>query len=965
MADRKVRAIFEAKVDGAKKNITGFAKDVTDAGKKVDGLVDDLKALSAEDVDIDLDFEIGEAKKKLTELTQNLADLKNEEPSLEVDFQIEQTKAAIKDVRGLIKDLTGQKAEVKVDVAIKDAQKRISDLTKELGDLRTQDSSAEVDVEIKEAQKKLRDAKAELRELNGAKAEMKVEADTSGADSALSGLGDKAADAGADAGEDAGESMVDGILAAVVAIPIAGAIIGAGGAIAKGLIQGIQDGLQIEAGRDLFSARTGLSESESARFGRAAGEAYANAWGESVEANMETARVAMEQGLIDADATDVEIEKVIASLSGVTDIMQEDIPTAARAAGQLIKTGMVDDAEQAFDVLVAGYQNGASASDDFLDTLIEYPTHFRDLGLSAEEATGLLIQGMDAGAFNADKVADSLKELTIRIKENSDDSAAALDELGLSGTEMADAFAQGGPKARDALESILTQLRAVEDPADRSRLAVALFGTQAEDMAQALGSLDLSKAADEIGGLEGSAGAAERALATMSDNTASKVESAKRNVQTAMDGIKGALAEAFGEEIGGVSDWVSKNRATMMQFFLDVLNGTFDAAKGFIEFGASGAEAMAGLIEAMDKVLLSMQPMGELLGIDVGEIRTNLAGVADGLRTTAETMRGDWTDNLDEMQTKANDWAGPELMKARVHDATMAMSEDMDTFSEAVDNAGGTVEINGRTVNAEQALDVLVENIDGEDGTVTINGNKVPAKDALDTLMSEVKSSKGSVKVGADPSEGKRNLGIFTGDINKSRGTVGVSANTASGQRNLGAFVGQANRSRASVGVSANTGGADAALAAWLGRARYMTVSVRVAGVNSRGGMPLHEGGIVRGLNAGGWVPGTDPGYDNVLWPLNSGGRTLQQPLAGGEMVVNSTDAAYWRDALNWINSGGRMGASTAAAPAASVARLHPDDRALLTRVADRPVHLAVDGRSLGIALERNARNRKGRGGDG
>jgi TP901 family phage tail tape measure protein len=179
--------------------------------------------------------------------------------------------------------------------------------------------------------------------------------------------------------------------------------------------------------------------------------------------------------------------------------------------------------------------------------------------LSAQDAVGLLTQGLKGGAFNADKVADSLKELTIRVKDLGDKNAGeALKKIGLGHEDMARKFAEGGPAAREGLQQILNGLRGVEDPAARAQLAVALFGTQAEDMAGALASLDLSTAAQQLGGIEGAAGAADRALATMSDNTSTKIESAKRNIEVAMDGIKGALAEAFGDEISGVADWVSK-----------------------------------------------------------------------------------------------------------------------------------------------------------------------------------------------------------------------------------------------------------------------------------------------------------------------------------------------------------------------------------------------------------------------
>jgi len=873
VADRTVRAIFEAKVSGARKGLTDLSQDVAKTGKSVDVLTKDLKTLDAVKVKPDVDVKIDDAKKRLTDLKGTLADLKGMDASPEVDVKIADAQARIKEVRAEIKELTGTKVEVKVEAAIKDAEKSIKDLTLKLGELRTMEVTPEVTADIRAAERSLADARKALRELNAARAEMTVTADTKPAKKAIGDLAGDVADAGAEGGDDAGIAMVKGILAGLASIPIVGAVVGIGKAIAGGILDGIQQGLAIEAERDLFSARTGLDEATSARFGRAAGEAYANAWGDSIAGNLETARVALEQGLIDPDSVDADVEAVIASLSGIADIMQADIPEAARAAGQMIKTGLADNADEAFDILVAGYQNGADASQDLLDTFGEYSTHFRDLGLSGQEATGLLIQGLEGGAFNADKVADSLKELTIKVKELDTTAAPALEKLGLSGKEMQAAFTEGGPAARDALDQILTKLAAVEDPAERAKLAVGLFGTQAEDMAAALGNLNLDTAAAEMEQVGESAGAAERALATMSDNTASKMESAKRNVELAMDGIKGALAEAFSDEIGGAADWVAANRAPLMQFFLDVINGTFEMAGAFVEFSASALDAIADIAFGLAALIESIPFVDDSLSTALYNVGGAAAEAAVGIRFEIPAA-------LDEAQAKANAWAAPELLKARIHDATMAMTADMDDFSATVDASGGTVTINGDKVNAEKALDLIVANINAEDGTVTINGDRVPAEDALDTIIRQIKAGKGDVTIGGDtgPAEGK-----------------------------LATVKGKISRSEASMTINANTGAAERALAN-LSRDRFAYLNIKVRGGTQLAG--AHEGGwtgrLAPGLNAGGWVPGSDPGYDNILWPLNSGGRTLAQPLAGDEYVVNSKDSAYWGPVLEWMNGGGR-----------------------------------------------------------
>lgn len=938
MADRTVRAIFEARVSGAQKGMRDLSQDVDKTGKKVDGLTKDLKELDGLKAAPDIDVQIEDAQRRLSEVKLEISDLEKMEATPEVTAKIEDAKARMKEIRGEIRDLQSQKAEVRIDAAIQEAQKRISEITTELGELRMMEASPEVDVKITEAQRNLRTARAGLKELQGAKAEMKVTADVSDAEDEIAGLGDE----GEEAGDAAGEGVVSGILSALGTIPIAGAVIGAGVAIAGGLILGIKQGLQIEAERDLFSARTGLDEATSARFGRAAGEAYANAWGDSVADNLETARVAMEQGLIDADAIDADVERVIASLTGISEIMQADIPASARAAGQLIKTGLVDTAEDAFDVLIAGYQNGADASQDLLDTLIEYPTHFRDLGLSAEDAVGLLVQGLDGGAFNADKVADALKELTIKVKELDATAGPALETLGLDAQAMSAAFAEGGAPARDALDQILTALAGVEDPAERARLAVGLFGTQAEDMAGALSNLNLDTAAAELSGIEGAAGAADRALGMMSDNTSTKIESAHRDIEIAMDGIKGALAEAFGDEISGAADWVARNRAPLMEFMLSVIDGTFEMGKGFLGFSATALDAIADVLDGLES-MLALFPR-------TGELREAMRGISDDLRDGATSMREDYAGALDDMQRKANEWAAPELLKARIHDATMAMTDDMDAFTAAVEASGGTVTINGDTLTAEQALDLLVANIDGEDGTVTINGDRVPADKALATVMAAIASSEDEVTIGGNIRPAEQRLMAARRAVRKAEDDIKINGDTAAAREKLRIAREMVRSAEESIKVSADTSSASESVRRFTAGRRTIWVDVV-----ARNGLAVatHDGGWTgRPLHSGGWVPGTDPGYDNILWPLNKGGRTLQQPLAGNEYVVNSKDAAYWAPVLEWMNAGGRPGASGGGGPVRITGTLDLGDGVMGRLVGMAEAVEQFELRAPGIALQ-------------
>jgi predicted naringenin-chalcone synthase len=65
VADRTVRAIFEARVTGAQKGMRDLGKDVDKAGKQVDTLSKDLTALDKQKVAPSVDVQIDDAKNRL------------------------------------------------------------------------------------------------------------------------------------------------------------------------------------------------------------------------------------------------------------------------------------------------------------------------------------------------------------------------------------------------------------------------------------------------------------------------------------------------------------------------------------------------------------------------------------------------------------------------------------------------------------------------------------------------------------------------------------------------------------------------------------------------------------------------------------------------------------------------------------------------------------------------------------
>lgn len=156
-----------------------------------------------------------------------------------------------------------------------------------------------------------------------------------------------------------------------------------------------------------------------------------------------------------------------------------DVKDAVNASSQAMKTlGLTSD--QATDLISQGLQDGLNKNDDFLDTVNEYAPTFQDAGISAGGMLAVLNAGMDAGAFNTDKTADAIKEFQLRL------TSGQLDEpMKQFSKSTQDAFAQfkdGKATSAEVMASVGQDLSKM--PADKAKAAVQGIGTQFEDLGQ-------------------------------------------------------------------------------------------------------------------------------------------------------------------------------------------------------------------------------------------------------------------------------------------------------------------------------------------------------------------------------------------------------------------------------------------------------------------------------------------------
>lgn len=311
--------------------------------------------------------------------------------------------------------------------------------------------------------------------------------------------------------------------------PLLGIATGIGAVV----VGGIAAALNTSEIKATLAAQLGLAGADAEKVGAAAGDLYKQGYGESLQETADITKAAFENGLVSVKSSKAEITALGASVATYSKLTGEDAVNSTRAVAQMIKTGLVKNAEQAFDILTRGQQLGINKSEDLLDTFNEYGTQFRKIGLSAEDSLGLMNQLLQGGARDSDVAADAIKEFSIRAIDGSKTTVQGFKDIGLNAEQMAAKIAAGGPSARTAFGEVLTALNGIEDPVKRNAAGVALFGTQFEDLGSAFQKADLGTAASSLGQV---AGASQKVNAALGATPTAQLETLKRQAtQTFVD----------------------------------------------------------------------------------------------------------------------------------------------------------------------------------------------------------------------------------------------------------------------------------------------------------------------------------------------------------------------------------------------------------------------------------------------
>jgi len=334
----------------------------------------------------------------------------------------------------------------------------------------------------------------------------------------------------------------------------------AAGAVAVGvgaaLVGGIQQGVELDEAQHKITAQLGLTAEESARIGEIAGKLYADAYGESVEdVNTAVQNVVSSIGGM-RDASSAAIEDMTAKALNFGTAFEVDTARSTQVVGQLIKGGLVKDANEGFDLLAAAMQRvPAGVREDILDAADEYGPFFAQLGISGEDAMSKLVSAADKGMYGIDKTGDAVKEFSIRATDMSTASKAAYDALGVSQEDMTRKLLAGGDEAAGAFEQIVSGLRGIQDPAAQSQAALALFGTPLED----LGTGEIPAFLAGLQETTGALGEVDGTMAQVGQTLSGSAATGWKDLTRTWDQIVGQVGGALLPVLNGLLSWLNDN----------------------------------------------------------------------------------------------------------------------------------------------------------------------------------------------------------------------------------------------------------------------------------------------------------------------------------------------------------------------------------------------------------------------
>ncbi len=287
-----------------------------------------------------------------------------------------------------------------------------------------------------------------------------------------------------------------------------------------------------------------------------------------------------------------------------------------------------------------------------LDTIAEYGLQMKQIGFSTAEIQAIFEKGVDLKTWNIDNLNDGVKEANLQMRSFGEEVPKALSDL-LAKTDISTKQMQewgksvvaGGKEGAQAMGEVSDWLLTIEDGSLRNALAVAVFGTKAEDQGDNMIKI-FQGVADAQDKTVKNQQTLQEAISTINADALVNIREALIKIVDALKPVLTAIAD-FASKI---AQWVSDNAALTAAIVaivtvIGILVGAFAALMPAIGGLVTAWSALAAIIGAIASPITLVVAAIVGLGIalvaayhDSETFRENVNKVFQAIRDVAVTV---------------------------------------------------------------------------------------------------------------------------------------------------------------------------------------------------------------------------------------------------------------------------------------------------------------------------------------
>ena len=327
------------------------------------------------------------------------------------------------------------------------------------------------------------------------------------------------------------------------------------------------------------------------------------------------------------DLNDTDLENLTNQITTISKRTGTDVLENTNALEKVMETYGIT-ATEALDLIAAGYQNNLNKSGDYLDTLTEYTPLFKDAGYSAEEMFAVMTTTMEAGARSTDLVQDAVKELQVKLGD--DTQVEAFKESFSDATDtVIDKWKNNEATVQDVANSIAEDMKKMSPSEQQAALTV--LGSQYED-------LGINASLSLLGVTEGLNDVAGAAEAASTKNPTEEFQSGIRSLQEQLLPLGEKLVEIAQDVLPKVIDAIS----TLSEWFSN-LSGPVQT---YIETFGGISAVLVVLSPVIAAIVAGFMAFGSTLAIVIGAVIA-VTGIISGIMAVFQNW-GTITDWLSE-----------------------------------------------------------------------------------------------------------------------------------------------------------------------------------------------------------------------------------------------------------------------------------------------------------------------------